>query len=196
MIEQNKKRFYKRRVTTVVCDNCGKNFQKPVSEVNRNNKTGRHNYCCRKCSAAGASQTRSNLPHRPATEKLKKHLNNICGNRRDIYSPFKYTYRCIKRRFQETNLTLEDLKELWEKQDGICPYTGFKLILPENSNLATIDFFHRASLDRIDSSLGYIKGNVQFVSTPINLLKSTQSDKETKKFLKEISEFTSKFIID
>ena len=89
---------------------------------------------------------------------------------------------------------MEDLKETWEKQNGVCPYTGFKLILPENSNLNEIDFFHRASLDRIDSSLGYIKGNIQFISTPINLMKQTQSDANAKQFLKEISSYTSKLL--
>ena len=45
----------------------------------------------------------------------------------------------------------------------------------------------------IDSSKGYVKGNVQFVSTPINLMKSEMSDLDTKKFLKLISSYTSSF---
>lgn len=67
------------------------------------------------------------------------------------------------------------------------------LILPENGNIHDIDVTHRASLDRIDSSLGYIRGNVQYVSTPINYMKSTMSDLETKRFLKAISNHTSSF---
>lgn len=187
-------RLYQRKLGTVKCDNCGKEFQKPQSEINRNAKLGRNNYCCRICSAEGARNTRLNLPYKPASEKMLEHLKDICGNHRDDYTPFRYSLRCAKRRFKDVDITLEDLKETWEKQNGICPYTGFKLILPENSNVNEIDFFHRASLDRIDSSLGYVKGNIQFISTPINLMKQTQSDVSVKKFLKEISNYTSKLL--
>ena len=185
---------FNRKLGTVKCDNCGKEFQKPQSEINRNAKLGRNNYCCRACSAEGARNTRLNLPYKPASEKMLEHLKDICGNHRDDYTPFRYSLRCAKRRFKDVNVTLEDLKETWEKQNGVCPYTGFKLILPENSNVNEIDFFHRASLDRIDSSLGYIKGNIQFISTPINLMKQTQSDASVKQFLKEISSYTSKLL--
>jgi len=185
---------FNRKLGTVKCDNCGKEFQKPQSEINRNAKLGRNNYCCRECSAEGARKTRLNLPYKPASKKMLEHLKDICGNHRDDYTPFRYSLRCAKRRFKDVNVTLEDLKETWEKQNGVCPYTGFKLILPENSNVNEIDFFHRASLDRIDSSLGYIKGNIQFISTPINLMKQTQSDASVKQFLKEISSYTSKLL--
>ena len=42
---------FNRKLGTVKCDNCGKEFQKPQSEINRNAKLGRNNYCCRECSA-------------------------------------------------------------------------------------------------------------------------------------------------
>ena len=54
----------------------------------------------------------------------------------------------------------------------------------------------QASLDRIDSSKGYIKGNIQFISTPINYMKSTMTDSEVKSFLKLISSFTATFVTD
>lgn len=61
----------------------------------------------------------------------------------------------------------------------MCPYTKLKLVLPSQDN-KDIPFGHLASLDRIDSSKGYIEGNVQFVSTPINYMKNTMSDSETR----------------
>lgn len=188
-------RNYKCRLITIKCDFCGKEFQKPLNEYNRCQKLGRKNYCCREHAAEGARNTRANLPHKQASDKMLEHLKHICGNQRDEYTPFRYTYRCVTSRFKDYNITLDDLKETWEKQNGICPYTGLKLILPENSNVNNIDFFHRASLDRIDSSLGYIKGNIQFISTPINLMKNTKSDMEIRKFLKEISTYTSNLVI-
>lgn len=43
-----------------------------------------------------------------------------------------------------------------------------------------------ASLDRIDSTKGYVKGNVQFVCRAINLAKSTFSDADMKNFIDNI----------
>ena len=101
--------------------------------------------------------------------------------------------RSIKSRFKEYNIDVEYLHTIWTNQNGICPYTGIKLILPTYGNIKKISYTQRASLDRIDSTKGYIKGNVQFVSTPINLMKQSMSDLETKQYLKQISNFTSSF---
>lgn len=182
---------YGRKVVKVICDNCGCEFEKPQSEFTRNIKLGRKNYCSRKC-AGEATAKRQTGKKRKLTEKLLEHLQEICDNKRDEYTPYRYTYGCVKKRFKEVDIEIEDLVEQWEKQDGICPYTGFKLVLPEYGNLKDIDFFHRASLDRIDSTKGYVRGNIQFVSTPINLMKQSQSDESIRKFLKDISDFTSK----
>lgn len=186
---------YNRKLITIKCDFCGKEFQKPLTEYNRCQKLGRNSYCSRECASKGATLKRQSKPHKLASDKLLEHLKHICGNKRDAYTPFRYSLRSAKRRFKDVNITLDDLKEVWEKQNGICPYTGIKLILPEDSNVNQIDFFHRASLDRIDSTKGYIKGNIQFISTPINLMKQSQTDLDVKHFLKEISNYTSNLIV-
>ena len=187
-----KNRKQGRKTVLVKCDFCGKMFEKVESEVKRNARVGRHNYCSRECVGKATTNRQTGKKRGPLSEKSMEHLKDICNNRRDELTPYRYTYRCIKRRFQDVDVTIEDLVEQWEKQHGICPYTGFGLILPENGNVKNIDYFHRASLDRIDSSKGYVKGNIQFVSTPINLMKLTKSDEEVKNFLKEIAEFVIK----
>jgi len=55
----------------------------------------------------------------------------------------------------------EFLNELWIKSNGICALSGIKL-----------DLNSTASLDRIDSSIGYIEGNVQWVHKDINKMKN------------------------
>lgn len=176
-----------RKTVFVTCDCCGKVFEKVESEVKRNTEKGRHNYCSRECVGKATTNRQTGRKRGPASGSALEHLKNICGNKRDKLTPYRYTYRCIKKRFQDVDITIDDLAEQWEKQNGICPYSGFKLILPENGNVKNIDFFHRASLDRIDSSKGYVKGNIQFVSTPINLMKQSRSDEEIKNFLMEIA---------
>lgn len=172
------------------CDFCKKQAQKPLSEYKRNTKLGRKNFCSRNCSIRYAN---ANKLHR-FTDKCKEHILSICNNRKDEYTPFRYILKITRKRFKEVNIDLEYLKHLWESQNGTCPYTGIKLILPTYTKH---DFyFQYASLDRIDSSKGYIKGNVQFVSLPINLMKSTKSDIEIKRFLKQISSYTSHFCED
>lgn len=185
-----KDRKHNRKTVTVVCGYCKKEFEKVQTEVVRNAKKGRNNYCSRECAIKGASKIRTGVKRGPATKEQKKKLLSICGNRRDKYTPYRYTYRTIKARYKDVDITIDDLVEIWKKQNGKCPYTGYDLILPENGNIKKIDIFHRASLDRIDSSKGYIKGNVQFVSTPINYLKSDKTDEEIRRFLRDIAEYT------
>ena len=188
-MEELKKYCKNRKLITFKCDCCGKEAQKPLSEYNRNIKLNRKNFCSREC----VGKYNDNLS-KADPEKVKETQQNIklhCANRRDELTPFKYTFRCVKRRYKDIDITLEDLKQVWDNQNGICPYTGLKLTLPENGNIHDLDITIRASLDRIDSNLGYIKNNIQFVSTPINFMKNTMSDSQTKKFLKQISNFTS-----
>lgn len=97
----------------------------------------------------------------------KQYCSDKCNpNSKDELSPFKRHLSNAKKRARKKNIkiniTTEDLKYIWEKQNGICRYTGWQLI---NSDEERVEKKERlASLDRIDSRKGYIRGNVQFVS--------------------------------
>ena len=168
-----------RKLIIVKCDHCGKEFEKPISEYTRNIKLGRSNYCSRSCAGKSCNK---NFILKGNPEALK----NYSDNRRDQYTPFRYYFRNCKRRFKEFNLTLEYLKQLWELQKGICPYTGIQLKLAEYTK-GHHDPIYTASLDRIDPSKGYIIGNVQFVSTSINYMKHEMSHEDTLKLCSLIS---------
>jgi hypothetical protein len=64
--------------------------------------------------------------------------------------------------------------ELFLKQNRKCALSGIFLTLPQNS---TNEEYKKstASIDRIDSSLGYVKDNVQWVHKDINKMKNTYS---------------------
>jgi hypothetical protein len=65
------------------------------------------------------------------------------------------------------SLTIEQAWELYQKQEGKCALSGLPIFFP-----ATNKGEFTASLDRIDSSKGYIEGNVQWVHKDINIMKN------------------------
>lgn len=88
------------------------------------------------------------------------------------------------------DLTLEFLWELNIKQDGKCALTGDSLIWPENYH-AGWQKKTNASLDRIDSSLGYIPTNVQWVTKNVNFMKQELSQQV---FIETCSKVVKNFI--
>ena len=185
-----KKYMQNRKLVTFICDCCGKEAQKPLSEYKRNIRLGRHNFCSRTCACI--YNNKHNKNH--VTDKMRAHLQKICGNRHDEFTGFRYILRNIRKRFKDVDIDLQYLKDLWDKQGGVCPYTGIHMALPTYN--CNYDYFTVASLDRVDSSKGYVKGNVQYVVLPITFLKSTMSDLAVKRFLKQISSYTSAFTED
>lgn len=86
-------------------------------------------------------------------------------------NPLKYLYSLAKRRAKsrgtEFNIELSDLS-----LPTHCPYLGIPL-----------DSFHpeqkyHPSIDRINSALGYVKGNVEIISHRANMLKNNASSEE------------------
>ncbi|HVI42284.1 MAG TPA: hypothetical protein VM577_16650 [Anaerovoracaceae bacterium] len=103
------------------------------------------------------------------------------GSEPDEFTGFREHLRKARRRKFECKITLQDLKDIWNRQNGRCVYTGISLVHPHYKN--QIDPIYQASLDRIDSSLGYIPSNLQFVCLPMNLAKSSFNDAAMKKFI-------------
>jgi hypothetical protein len=83
---------------------------------------------------------------------------------------FSHYKSCAKRRGIGFDVSIEYLWGLFLKQDSKCALTGETIALPTNRN----DFIKgvkTASLDRIDSSIGYVSGNVQWVHKDIQFMK-------------------------
>jgi hypothetical protein len=68
----------------------------------------------------------------------------------------------------EFSLTLEYLENLFHIQRGLCALTGEPLYFSVASKKKDE---MTASVDRIDSTKGYIEGNVQWVSKKVNFMK-------------------------
>ena len=65
-------------------------------------------------------------------------------------------------------LTKQDINNLLGASKGFCAMSGVKLTMRAND-------LNRASIDRIDSSKGYILSNVQVVTAQVNLAMNNDS---------------------
>ena len=72
------------------------------------------------------------------------------------------------RREIEVTITKEYAWDLFLKQESKCALSGLKLSFPSKNK----DKSWTASLDRIDSSKGYVEGNVQWVHKDVNIMKN------------------------
>lgn len=72
------------------------------------------------------------------------------------------------RKLKELSITIEYAWDLFLKQDRKCALSGIPLNFPKKSK----DKSYNASLDRIDSSKGYVEGNVQWVHKHVNKMKN------------------------
>lgn len=167
------------KFTVIKCDHCGKNFEKENRYINSAIKKNRKQYCSRTCSGIkNLEKGKENLKKWNSSELNKEHMRSISRNRFDEFSPFRTLMKsCRNRKNKDFNLDLPYLKDLWEKQKGKCALTGVDLKLKNSSNKN-----YQASIDRIDSSRGYIKGNVRFTSVSVNWLKSNLDDNHLREF--------------
>lgn len=95
----------------------------------------------------------------------KKLPSNWSGYRQISGSYWKRIQKQASDRKLEFTISLEYAWNLFEKQVKKCAYSGTQLAF-SRTKTANI-----ASLDRIDSSKGYIEGNVQWVHKDINMMK-------------------------
>ncbi len=72
------------------------------------------------------------------------------------------------RKPKELNITIEYAWDIFISQERRCALSGLELAFPKVSK----DKNWTASLDRIDSSKGYVEGNVQWVHKDVNIMKN------------------------
>jgi hypothetical protein len=78
----------------------------------------------------------------------------------------------------ECNMTVSMIQNIAKKQNNKCVYSGYDLEWKINSK-------NKASIDRIDSTKGYIEGNLQLVTYNVNTAKSNMSDAEFKTLIQD-----------
>ncbi len=132
-----------------LCD-CGNKFTAYASELKNGKRIN-----CPECS------------NKRMSEFMWKGFEEISGH---FWGQVKSSARLRNMDFQITR------QEVWDKflkQNRKCALTGMELFFDRTDNTKIT-----ASLDRIDSSIGYLESNIQWVHKVINRMKSNMSDTE------------------
>ena len=147
------------------CSMC--KVRKPLLEFTKSKCRGDGLSCyCQKCSRVKKNQSKSNNVH--------TYLVDIIRNAKSSG---------IKRGISEFSIDVEYLVELYEKQKGLCSISGIKMThISGMGKVAT-----NISVDKIDNSKGYVKGNIQLLCLASNMLKLNMSAKELDAFLYALS---------
>ena len=136
-----------------ICD-CGKRCIKHKSGIIKALVLNFKPMCSRQCSTK-----------RYAKQKIYGEIPN---------EYIRHIIRGAKKRNIEFKVTMEYLNKIFVNQNRKCALSGIDITLDTVSKIK--DRVITASIDRIDSSVGYVEGNVQWVHKDINLMK--QSYKE------------------
>jgi hypothetical protein len=91
---------------------------------------------------------------------------------------FGNALRWARKRANKSNMkfqiTLEEIKELFDLQEGKCFYSGIKMNIVKEDGSVTHDPF-KMTIDRKDASLGYVPGNIVWCIYCVNVMKQKMS---------------------
>ena len=92
--------------------------------------------------------------------------------------------KAVSRKKEGDVISLDALELLWNIQKGCCALTGWQMTMELANGVVQTN----CSLDRIDSSLGYVVGNVQLVCRIANVSKSALSTDDFIKLCQAVLE--------
>lgn len=128
-------------------------------------------------SALKRYMNKFDIPYRSPSERTPREMN--VGKSKwykEISSKYwsNLKHGALYRNFS-FEISMEYAWSLFEKQKGLCALSGVEIEFHKSGN-------HRsqqtASLDRIDSSKGYLEGNVQWIHKAIQSMKMNKQDKD------------------
>ena len=144
------------------CPKCGKD--QGYLRKNYAEQSERLGKACRKCTNIDPNSNSHKGYYKEVLRKSFAHKYEANAKTRNIPWDVSYNY----------------LAELLIEQDFKCALTGW--------DIHAMDVNSPASLDRIDSSLGYIEGNVQWVTIKVNMMKQRYSQQDFIEVCKAVSD--------
>ena len=135
---------------------------------------------CKPCPSCGVMQDYLRKNYAVESFRLQKTCKK-CSNRktencsRGFVGPIRVSW-FNKAKLQASlrnlkfDITIEFLLDLYYKQDKKCALSGLPI------GWEDVGAKHSASIDRIDSSLGYLESNIQLVHKDLNMMKQSFSN--------------------
>lgn len=111
-------------------------------------------------------------------ERLSKGYQDISG------AYWRKLEKSADLRGYEFKITIQEAWNVFIEQKKLCALSGVPLIIFPNNDKY---YLQTASLDRIDSTKGYVLGNIQWVHKRVNFLKRDYSERELLFWCNEIS---------
>ena len=156
----------------LLCHNCGD--YKDISCFVRHPDMKLRDYHHTICKDCQMERKKNIEPAKDSKLKLKQVLNQrLLGA---VERATKQGLNC--------NITLDYLLLLWDRQKGICALSGIPMTYKRYSGRIPTN----VSIDKINSVLGYIEGNIQLVCMACNQIKSDWSEETMYNFCKKIVE--------
>jgi hypothetical protein len=116
--------------------------------------------------------------------KAKDKLRNASVEAFLRYSLAGLKHSRKKREDLEFAITVADLVELWEEQEGRCALSGLVMTRHRGFGETTTN----ASVDRIDPAKGYVRSNIQLVCWQANKMKHTLPQPEFFFWIRQIND--------
>lgn len=171
-----------------ICPVCKQEYNISSFGLDRRSPDGRR-WLCKKCD-----EYHTNINQGKDKNYFRKLRIQVDQNYRDEINAQKrkscynnhesILLRNAKKRAEENgwefNLELSDIVI-----PKICPILEVPLVIGTKG-----DYMYTPSIDRIDNSKGYIKGNIQIISMKANTMKNSASLEELKKFCKNILRYS------
>jgi len=148
-------------------------------------------FCIKSRHSVREALVKFNIPRKSASEARTGYrvLKNRKGYK-DISGSYWYIIRDRAKRYNyEFNLDIKYIWNLYIKQNKKCRLSGLYIKF-EDIITAKGKCDRTASLDRIDSNKGYIKGNVQWVHKDVNKMKQDLDENIFIKLCQMIAENT------
>lgn len=145
----------------------------------------------RECTVCGVTKPLKDFPLHGKGSYRKRTCAACHAVKKNAYrssSPEAYLFSRLhnKTRKAEISITKEDLRMMWDQQQGKCAVTGMHMTYyPRRMRDST---GLNASVDRIDQSKGYEKGNVRLVCYRVNLMRHSGEDADLLWWCKQIIE--------
>jgi hypothetical protein len=162
-----------------ICSKC--KVEKKLTEFNRTktNKDGL-SYLCRECNLEQSRKYRKANKDKYYNDQQRKRETKPVFLSQLLYNA---KTRAVKKNI-EFDLTKEFLEELLDSSEMKCSVTGLEMNLECHSRKKANPF--KCSIDRIDSSRGYLQDNVRFVCWAVNQMKADRTDEELKFWVESI----------